>query len=217
MKKILAPAFFVFLAIQVTGQKAKFGVFVDPQISWFSPDSRNVISDGVSAGVCGGLIIDKYFQENYAIQTGIAIGRQSGSLKFSEESYINAYDVTDTLPAGTSVDFRLNYITVPLGLKLKSNQIGYLSYFALIGFTNQFNIRALATSSEGTLSKSDVVDEVNLYNLSYHFGIGVEYAISEDTALTFGTSYHNGFIDVTESGNAKVYTRVVSVRVGVMF
>jgi hypothetical protein len=217
MKKILALTCLIILSFQIFGQKAKFGVFVDPQISWFSPDSRNVTSDGVSMGVYGGLIVDKYFQENYAINTGISIGRQTGSLLFSEESYLNSYEETDTLPAGTVVDFRLNYITVPLGLKLKSNQIGYMSYYALVGFTNQFNIKALATSSEETLSKSDIIEEINLYNLSYHFGIGIEYAISEDTAFTFGVSYLNGFIDLTKNENAKVYTRVVSIRAGVMF
>jgi hypothetical protein len=217
MRKLFTIIISLIFAIQIHAQKAKFGVFIDPQISWLSPDSRSVISDEVALGIYGGLIIDKYFQENYAIHTGISIGRQSGSLKFEDESYILAYGETDTLPAGTTLELSLNYITVPLGLKLKSNQIGYLSYYALVGFTNQFNIKAHATSSEGTLSKSDVSEEVNMYNLSYHFGVGVEYAVSEDTALTFGITYHNGFIDITKNENAKVNTRVVSLCIGVMF
>jgi opacity protein-like surface antigen len=198
-------------------QKAKFGVFIDPMITWLSPDSRNVISEGVSMGVNGGLAIDNYFQKNYAVHTGISIGTQAGSLKFGQESYINAYGETDTLPAGTTVDYRMNYITVPLGLKLKSNQIGYFSYYALIGFTNQFNVKAHGTSNEGTLEKSDIIEEINLYNLAYHFGAGVEYAISKDTAITLGIVYHNGFLDVTHNSNAKVYSRLVSIRLGVMF
>ena len=217
MKKIVALFLITFLVVHSFGQKAKFGVFVDPQITWLSPDSRDVISDGVAMGFYGGLLIDKYFQKNYAIHTGISIGTQSGSLKFGKESYINSYGEMDTMAPGTTLDFRMNYITVPLGLKLKSNQIGYLSYFALIGFTNQFNIKARATSSEGSLEKSDIIEEINLYNLAYHFGIGVEYAISEDTALTFGATYHNGFIDITSNENAKVYSRIVSLSLGVMF
>jgi hypothetical protein len=119
MKKTIALSFILLLIGTAYSQKAKFGVFVDPQISWFSPDSRDIIGDGVAMGVNGGLAIDKYFQKNYAIQTGISIGTQAGSLKFGKESYINAFGDMDTLPPGTTVDYRTNYITVTLGLKLK--------------------------------------------------------------------------------------------------
>ena len=218
MKKwTLLLLFVLLLAGNVHSQKAKFGAFVDPMITWLSPDTRDVISGGVSMGVNGGLAIDNYFQKNYAVHTGISIGTQAGSLKFGKESYINAYNETDTIPPGTTVDYRMNYITIPLGLKLKSNQIGYFSYYALLGFTNQFNIKAHGTSDDGTLEKSDIIKEINLYNLAYHFGAGIEYAISQDTALDFGVVYHNGFLDVTHNSNAKVYFRMLSFRLGVMF
>jgi hypothetical protein len=209
----------LMILFSITGyaQKIKFGVFVDPQISWFGTESRTVKSDGAKFGLQGGLSIDKYFQDNYAINTGIGIGYQGGTLQFDEVSTIKVYNETDTLPAGTKVDYRLNYITVPIGLKLKTNQIGYFSYYARIGFTNQFNIKAKASSSDGTLNKDIVDKEIGLYNLAYHFGLGIEYNFSEDTALNFGVVYHNGFLDTTDNNNASVHSRVVSIRVGIIF
>lgn len=206
-----------FLSLQIRAQGLKFGVFADPQITWFSPESRTVKSDGSTFGFCGGLIIDYYFAENYAIQSGIGIGNQGGKLSFEEISFMNVYDGVDTLAAGTTVEYNLNYLTVPFGLKLKTNQIGYFSYYARIGMTNQFRMKARGTSTDGTLNKDSIEKEIGIYNLAYHFGAGIEYAIGEDTAFTFGVIFHNGFLDVTKSENAKVNSRVLSLRAGVIF
>lgn len=210
-------AILFLLSLALDAQQVKFGIYVDPQFSWFNAESRNVKNEEVKFGVQGGLSIDKYFQDNYAINTGIGIGSQGGSLIFEEISTIKVYNEVDTLPAGTKVDYHLNYLTVPLGLKLKTNQIGYVSYYARIGFTNQFNIKAKGTSSDGSLSKDVIDKEIHLYNLAYHFGLGVEYNFSEDTAINFGIIYHNGFIDITKNNNASVYSRIVTIRVGIIF
>lgn len=217
MKRTLTILFFISNSLFLFCQNAKFGVYVDPQLVWLNPDSREIVNDGVKVGISGGLEIDKYFQKNYAIQTGLAIGTQGGKIRFGIQSLFTSYDEVDTLPTGTTVDYNLNYITVPLGLKLKTNQIGYFSYYARIGFTNQFNIKAKATSSEGTLEKNNINEEIFFYNLAYHFGIGVEYNISEDTALNFGITYHNGFIDITNDKEFKIYSRNLALRLGVMF
>lgn len=198
-------------------QTTKFGVFVDPQFTWLNAQSRTVESDGIKFGIRGGLIIDRYFQENYALHTGISLGSQGGSLKYSEASEIRVYNEVDTLPPGTTVDYKLNYITIPIGLKLKTNQIGYFSYFARLGFTNQFNIKATASSSDGSLNKDEIKKEIFFYNLAYHFGIGLEFAISEDTAILFGVNYHSGFIDTTDNKDVKVHSRIIALRVGVIF
>jgi hypothetical protein len=217
MKRIFTLSLVFLLVISAFGQGTKFGVFIDPQITWLSSDTRFVNNDGIIMGINGGLAVDKYFQKNYAIQTGIALGTQGGKLNYTNESYTTAFGEVDTLPAGTTVDYKLNYITIPLGLKLRSNEIGYFSYFAQVGFTNQFNIKARANSSDGSLDKSNISDEIGLFNISWHFGGGVEYAISKDTSLSLGLIYHNGFLDILSDDDTKAVSRAVSIRVGVMF
>lgn len=217
MKKTLILSIICLLAITLYGQGTKFGVFIDPQMTWLSSDTRDVNRDGIIMGINGGLAIDKYFQKNYAINTGLALGTQGGTLNFKNESVISAFDEVDTLPAGTSVDYKLNYLTIPLGLKMRSNEIGYFSYFAQVGLTNQFNIKARATSSDNTLDKSNISDEIGLFNVAWHFGGGIEYGISKDTFLSFGVFYHNGFFDILSNDNTKAVSRAVSLRVGVMF
>ena len=217
MKRIVFLVVLILSSISLFSQNAKFGVYIDPQIVWLSPDSKDIIDDGAKAGFSGGLIINKYFQKNYAIQTGIALGTQGGKLRFGTESYFTSYEETDTLPVGTTVDYTLNYITIPLGLRLKTNQIGYFSYYARVGLTNQFNIKAKATSSEGTLEENNIGEEIFFYNLAYHFGIGIEYSISEDTAIDFGITYHNGFIDVMNDKNVIANSRNLALTIGIIF
>ena len=215
------PAFILLVLLilpsSLFAQKVKFGIYADPQFSWFNPESRTVKNDGSLFKFQGGLILEKYFQDNYAINTGIGIGSQGGKLNFEEASTIHVYNELDSLPPGTTVEYHLNYLTVPLGLKLKTNQIGYFSYYALVGFTNQFNIKAYANSDDETLNKDVISKEIRLYNLAYHFGIGVEYYISENTAFTVGVVYHNGFLDITKSDNASVHSRIIAIRLGVIF
>ncbi len=216
MKKILLFTGLLFYSL-VSFSQVKFGVFIDPRITWLSPDARGVESQGVKFGINGGLTLDNYFAKNYAFSTGLAIGTQGGKLLFDEEKVIKVYSEEETLPAGTEIDYKLQYISVPVGLKLKSNQIGYTTFFVNVGFTNQFNVKAKAsTLNNGGLNDDSIKDEIKLYNLAYHFGGGVEYAIGEDTALTFGIIYHNGFLDLTDTKNT-INSRVLSFQVGISF
>jgi Outer membrane protein beta-barrel domain len=216
MRKLAPVLFLVFCFTASFAQEVKLGVSIDPAITWLSSDTKDVKNDGSTFGISGGLVLDKYFKKNYALHTGISIGTQGGGLKFDSQSKIEGEDSTITLPAYTGVKYKLEYITIPFGLKLRTNQIGYLSYFALIGFTNQFNIKAKATSSNNALDNDLINKEIVFYNLAYHFGIGAEYAISQDTGVTFGLVYNNGFIDLTKN-HGSVKSRALTLSVGIMF
>lgn len=217
MKRLLLLLFLLTIIQSLSAQQLKIGVFAEPQITWLKPDSRNIVSTGSAFGFDGGVLLTKYFQKNYAFQTGVSLGKVGGGMQFGNHITFTAYGEDTTLAPGTSVDYKLKYISVPVGLKLKTNQIGYFSYFARLGFLNQFNIDARATSSDNALDDSNISEEIFFYNLSYYFGIGAEYNISEDTALLIALNFNNGFIDITTDDNVKASTRSVSLRIGVIF
>lgn len=197
-------------------QRLRFGVFVDPQFSWLSPDARNISKKGTHLGVNAGLVMDKFFQKHYAFSTGLSIGSQGGGLSFDEMSTIHVYNEIDTIPAGATVNYKLKYITVPIGLKFTTNQIGYATYYAQVGFTCQFNVQARAVSEAINVKNDNISNEINLFNVGYHFGGGIEYSLGGQTAITAGVIYTNGFTDVTTS-SYKVSSRVISVRIGMLF
>ncbi len=216
MKKVLIICF-LFGSVITNAQDIKFGVHVDPKITWYSPEARDVHSQGGIFGFGGGLIIDKYFQDNYAFESGLSMGTQGGKLKFDYDFPLEVYDEVDTFPGKTTVTYKLQYITIPLGLKLKSNQIGYLTFYVNLGFTSQLNIKAKAsTDNTSGLNDDSIKKEINWFDLGYHFGGGIEYALSKDTSVLLGVVYQNGFLDIT-SAAPRVNSRVLTIRTGILF
>ncbi len=209
---ILLPVF-----SNIKSQDLRFGVFVDPQFSWITPDARNISRDGIRIGIKGGLIVDKYFARNYAFTTGISISNMGGNLHYKDSVIIETQDTEQTLNPGSRVEYKLQYISVPAGLKFKTNQIGYFTFFAQLGFTSQINIKAKADASDNQIDNENISKELNLFNLSYFFGGGLEYSLGGNTALTAGIIFDNGFIDILSSKNVKETLSFLSVRLGIMF
>ncbi len=217
MKRYLTLIIFLPVFLNINCQDLRFGVFVDPQFSWMTPDARNISRDGIRIGIKGGLIVDKYFAKNYAFTTGIAISNMGGNLHYKDSVIIETQETEQTLNPGSRVEYKLQYISVPAGLKFKTNQIGYFTFFAQLGFTPQINIKAKADASDNQIDNENISKELNLLNLSYFFGGGLEYSLGGNTALTGGIIFDNGFIDVLSSKKVKETLSFLSVRLGIMF
>ncbi|MBN2486689.1 MAG: PorT family protein [Bacteroidales bacterium] len=218
MKKFFAIFLLLGALVPINAQKkVKFGVIVEPKISWLLPESKKASPEGVFWGFGGGLEIDRYFAKNYAFSTGLSLGSQGGKLSYADTIVITTQDDEVLVPKGTTIEYNLQYLTIPVGLKLRSNQIGYSTFFANLGLTGQINMKSKASSNNTNGLAGDVMkDEINLFNLGYHFGGGIEYSLGEDTALLAGIMYQNGFVDVTQL-KPKTPSRVVSLRIGIMF
>jgi hypothetical protein len=218
MKKIcLLTA--LFISLNLAGQNFRFGVNLDPVISWFSPDSKPIEKDGAKLGFNGGLILETNFQKNYIFATGINLTYIGGNLLYEDSTNIHTED-GETVPisAGTTVEYSLQYISIPLSLKMKSNQIGYINYYAQLGLTPQFNMKARASATGAQLDRDNVVDEINLFNLSYFIGGGIEYSLGGTTALNIGIFFNNGFIDLLDKNkDYKAAMNFFNLRLGVMF
>lgn len=206
----------IIVCIPSFSQNIKLGVFIDPQLSWLYPDAKNVEKEAMDFGLNGGLMINRYFQKNYALYSGISIGTQGGSLQYDDEVLLQVYDEVDTLPAGSTVNYKLKYITIPLGLKLKTNQIGYFTYFAQVGFSGKINISARADVASENIKNDNILKSIKFFNAGYFFGGGIEYSISSETSLMLGLIYTNGFLDITENPY-KITTRDLAIRLGIMF
>jgi hypothetical protein len=215
MKLTIRILFVLLISQSLRAQDVKIGVCLNPQITWINAESRSVDNEGAAIGLSGGVNIDNYFRKNYAFNIGIHLSSQAGSLRYSNGTEVNGDDSLFILQSGSVIDYRINTITVPVGLKLKTNEIGYFSYFAQLGFTNQIRIKAKA-SSGNYMDKDLITKEIKPFNMAYHFGAGVEYALSEDTAFSFGLFYTNGFLDLTKH-SPRTYMRALSLCLGVIF
>ena len=217
MQKYIFNLIILLLPLQIFAQKLSFSVVFDPQVTWLNSDSKSVESDGVQFGFNAGLVMDNYFADNYAFSTGISILQTGGKLHLADTAGFQNPEWLDTLPMGTTVQYHMQYITVPVSLKLKSNQIGYNTFFAHLGLNTHMNVRALAGAESLDLADEDIKDEVRFFMMSYFIGGGLEYSIGGNTALIGGLYFTSGFLDVRTTDNYSIHAGSVSLRLGVKF
>jgi hypothetical protein len=198
--------------------KLRLGVNLDPQVSWFSPKSSRIDKDGMRPGISGGLMVEYYFHPNYGFVTGLTLATQGGNLLYNDSVYISTGDRSNVkLKAGSTVAYNIKYLSIPIALKLKTNEIGYFTYFAELGFIEQINIGSRASSTGSGLTKDNVPKEINLIGMAYFFGGGIEYNIGGQTSLLAGLFFNNSFIDVLSNNDHNAVLNYLSFRVGVLF
>lgn len=205
----------------VAQQKIVFGLHADPVISWFSTDVREIRNDGARPGFNFGLSYYKYFTPNYAFSTGISLLNAGGRLISSETTVMEFSNFTSTVLPGNSVVYKINYLTIPVGLKLQTNQIGYITFFSDVGFDPKIVIGGKADIPSLNISGENAMNELRMFNLSYHITAGIEYSLGGTTAMVFGLNFDNNFLDITkDNGNQPVDNvshKILSFRLGINF
>ncbi len=201
MKKI-----FMFLLLCISSyntfsqeipSRFRFGLTLSPQISWLSAVDNGLEGKGGNLGFAYGLLMDLSIPENYAFATGLLISSDGGKVSYLDSIKFNA--LPDTLyPAGTTVNYHIQYIEIPLSMKLHTNQIGYITYFGQFGLQAGIAIRSRA-DIENSVTKQNFGKDVTPGNLGLLLGGGLEYALTGNTSGLIGLQFTNGFIDVTDN------------------
>ncbi len=222
MKKILTliACLFCLSAFSQDDQKFHLGLKAAPSLAWLRSDSPGFTSDGSKFGFTYGLITEFNFAKNYAFATGIDVTYRGGKFKSQTET-------TDTITI-YSASRSLQYVEIPVTLKFKTNEIGYLKYFLQAGVSPGVNIRARENSTTvkqsvatanittSTREKVDVQKSTNNFNLSMIIGGGVEYTLSGSTVILVGIQFSNGFIDTFDDSN-KVNSNYLALNLGILF
>jgi hypothetical protein len=226
LNSVFHKSIILFPLILCTGisnaqQKISFGIHADPLISWFSTDITQVKNDGARAGFNFGLTLNKYFTSNYSFSTGISLVRAGGRIVSSDTTVLELNKIRATVLPGKPVVYKIQYLVFPVGLKLQTNQIGYITYFADLGLDPKIVIGRKADVPSLDISGEKAADELRLFNISYHITAGIEYSLGGSTAMVFGLNFDNNFLDITkDKGNQptdKVSHKMLSFRFGVNF
>jgi len=211
----------IFPVISYAQQKISFGIHADPAVSWFSTDIKEVRNDGARPGFNFGLTFNKYFTSNYSFSTGISLMRAGGRLVSSDTTVMEFTNFKSTVLPGNPVVYKIQYLVIPLGLKLQTNQIGYLTFFSDLGMDPKIVIGGKADIPSLDIKGEKAMNELEMFNLSYHITVGVEYSLGGTTAVVLGLNFENNFLDITkDNGNQpadKVSHKILSFRLGVNF
>ncbi len=232
MKKLTAVALLILSGFASQAQNNEglhFGLKVTPSIAWLRTDTKGTESDGSKFGFCYGLITEFRFSDNYSFATGLDVTYRGGKLRQTTEVNDNITKVVTIAESALT----LQYIELPITLKLKTNEIGYLTYYLQAGLAPAINIRSrgdiaintqtttLATDDKVTsnveVDDEDIQDEINNINLSMIIGGGIEYTLSGSTVLLVGIQFNNGLLDVSDDEELKMNSNLLGLSVGILF
>jgi hypothetical protein len=219
MKRIFLILILLSATTFCRGQFVKLGFQASPHLSWMKSSDTNISNQQSRGGIKYGLEADLFLLKvpRYSLNTGLYI---------SNLSFKSRYDVTNpleisnaTLTPPVSIRYRLNYVEIPLDIKLRSDQFYRMTYYGQFGITNLINISAMAVSSDGKLNGTNVSESIRMYNMGMLMGAGVEYDLGGNTAVNCGIQYTNYFIDATTIKNLDEKTTIKALRlvIGVMF
>jgi hypothetical protein len=244
LRKITLLTAFMAYIVCAQAQGIKFGVHVDPLISFMGSNDKKITSDGVNLGLDFGVEMEVFFgggDENYAFTFGASFGLgKGGALKYTDKGILFPRSTLDNsayfndsnqsaaaalltgdslkLTAGTSVKYSANYISIPIGLKLRTNELGdsYMRAFfhlpiasVLVPVSARARVNA-PKPTETTFeefytdspSKGEVIyKEIIPIQLMLGLGAGVEYSPNEEGGLRLvgGIYYQYGFFDTVKS------------------
>lgn len=217
MKKItflLIGFLSISLTLMAQETPLRLGVQVSPTFSWMTTNDNSITGNGTNTGLNLGLVGEYYFQDNYAITSGISLTMgQGGTLEygvggnFFPDSELSDSSFTN-LPNGVNVRYGLQYIEIPLSIKLQTNEIGYLRYFAQIPyFSVGFPIQGRADFSNGVTSENEnVLPSLSKMSLTWGLGAGVEYALSENASFVGGLYFDSSILDIVEDADSQLNT-----------
>ena len=217
---------FILLLFMIPGllraqQKISFGIHADPVIGWFGSDIKETKNNGARPGFNFGLTFNNYFSQNYSFSTGISLLNTGGRLVNSDTVIMEFTNFKSTVLPGKPVIYKIQYLAVPIGLKLQTNQIGYLTFFTDLGLDPKVVVGGKADINSLKISGEKAINELRVFNLSYHITAGIEYSLGGTTALVTGLSFENNFLDITKDNgdqlNDKVTHKLLSFRLGINF
>lgn len=139
------------VSAQDVTDRVNFGFKISPNFSWLKMTAGDIMqNDAVGLGFSYGLTGDYKFtsSDNYFIGADLLISTAPATLKHGGKLQRT---VNDTTQVYQNVSFRyaVQYLQIPVYIKLKSNEVGGMKYYINVGLAPSFALsRKLSTKVE---------------------------------------------------------------------
>lgn len=229
MKKIILASLAILFAFHGFSQKFTGGVFFSPGITWMKPDlSKRVENAGVKMGFNFGLQGDmNIVGENFRLNFGLLANKFGGKIKYLDSiPEFKTTDSTYSFKKDATVKYKLTYIAIPIGLKGRTNEIGYMTYFMKAGIQPYIRWKSKVDVSQGNIDNEPINDEMKFMYFDYYLGGGFEYNLGGSTSLVVEVVFNNGISDLTNTRRYKdnklektdkIILNHLDLRVGIIF
>lgn len=216
MKKTLL-ALFLFITANSFAQDAsqvRLGLTAHPTFGFLKVENGK--GNGLSTGFSYGLMSDFEFAENYSFATGLTVTTING--KGTILNYQPYHSVSAT-NAEYDVKFKMQYLQIPLSVKLKTDEKDNMKWYGQFGLTTDFRIGAKQDVDRGNTTLVDDIkatDNTKFFRAGMIIGGGVEYRLSGKTSLLGGLTYNNGLTNMAKN-NQTIKNHYVALNIGVFF
>ncbi|MDP4222644.1 MAG: porin family protein [Bacteroidota bacterium] len=199
LARFITVVILIFLTVMnLSAQNYTYGVYISPLISWFRTDIDEVKNEGSRAGINLFITAERDLTKNWSFTMGLGYITSGGRLKSSQQSVFRFPDFTATVAAGEPVIYHIQYITVPVGLRIKTEEIGYIRYFAEFGLDPKVVVSGKADIPSAHVKGERAMTEIRRFNAGYHLLGGIDYSINGSTSLILGLEFENNFFDITK-------------------
>jgi hypothetical protein len=218
----------------------RFGLKGELAFDWLNSDNPNkILNNGVGLGYDWGMQLEFRLADNFSFVSGLSLRTASYKINYKDASeadpimYIldrnselverkedGSFDTLNhRMYLMDTRNFKTNYVTIPLLIKMKTKEIGYLTYFGQFGANLGF-----ATKSRANDSGRQIITDTSSVNYGQFItayeneninvsksvvplraglvvGGGAEYNISGSTSLFFSLHYNHNFISYLKAND----------------
>ena len=216
----------------------RFGLKGSSNFGWVGGTSKNIVNDGTTVAFGYGIMGDYYFKSNYGISAEIMLSNIKSKFKVTEPLAFNSA-MSDTVN-DLRYEYNIQYLDIPLTMKIRTKEIGDMTYFGQFGVSMGFALNAKTSIVSTGLPKfisdqepteyrvngaegdaftvNNFDDKVFLFRLPLIIGGGVEYKMAGSTSLQIGVRIANAFTDMfVKDKTAIAKNNYVALSVGVLF
>ncbi len=207
--------------------KVRLGLHFTPTVGFAKSDKAAITNAGMRLGYNWGLVVDTKLADNYYFSTGINLVNSPIKINFVD----TLRDTSSTSTFSTDnveLKYKLQYLGIPLTLKMKTKEVNYMKYYGQIGFEPQFNIGKKINADKGRYAGKDYLapsemiyanfnDDISFIRMAFVVGGGVEYSLGGKTALVGGLTYNGGFSDINKDKGSKITNNYVTLNLGILF
>lgn len=201
----------------LTSYGFRLGLTATPTFGWIKPEQGK--TDGIALGFSYGLIGDFNFAPNYSFSTALTITSING--KSTEANVLPYYAASSsTAPKAYDLKYKLQYVDLPLTIKLKTVKTDGKRWYGQFGLSNSINISAKQDAVTGGAVVGDnlnVSDNIKLYRAGLIIGGGGEFDISGNTSIVAGLTFNNGFTNIVTDKARDVRNHYLALNFGVFF
>jgi Outer membrane protein beta-barrel domain len=244
MKKIYTLATLLLVSTLITKaadddktplKNFRFGIKAVPVITWIQPDDiKQFKNAGIKLKFNYGLTTEFKLTKTAVFATGFDFNTYGGKIEFQNNT--TKYDVPDLSTTDSAVSFLITSRTysmktyeLPLTLKLRTPEIGSMTYFGMFGInvgvrgkvkanddgkyvslvTKTVNgVASTKTIEDATITRPDniITKDMNLFRLGLNVGIGAEYNLAGSTSLVVSINYFNAFLNTLKNTSKTLQT-----------